>query len=434
MQVDIAKLQAENERLKKTVEDLWTINHLARIIGSTMPVKEVLDAVVAASLKAVGAEQGTISLLNEKEEQEDEGDAAFKTLIRKVDTSTPGSQFRLDEKLSDWMIKHRKPLVINHVNDDTALKGLSLVRQKIQSILSIPLLCKGKLIGVVNIFNKKGNEGFTKDDQRLLAIIASQSAQTIENARLYAEEKQLKRYEHELDLSRKIQHGLIPKTVPENDGIEVASYFQPAHKVGGDYFDYFELSENRLGIVMADVSGHGPAAALVMTMVKGIIHAMTVEFDSPDLILAEINSILDRIGPKDMFVTMVFMVIDSAQKKIQFSNAGHNPILHYDHRAERCAMVELMGPALSITSLSKYGLKEIALNTGDVILIYTDGVTEAFNPEGQMFQESRLSQAVQGSGQNTAESVIERVRLSLDEFTSEAPQSDDIAIIAVKAS
>lgn len=425
----VKKLENENTRLKKTVEDLWTINHLARIISSTMPVDQILDKVVSVSLKAVKAEQGTISLINEQENKQQD---AFKTLIRKVDTSTPRGKYRLDEELSGWMIKNRKPLMINDINKANILKGVHLLNQEIHSILSVPLMCKGKLIGVVNVFNKKEDGEFSKEDQRLLYIIASQSAQVIENARLYEEEKQLRRYEHELELARDIQEGLIPKALPETEQLEIASYFNPAHQVGGDYFDFFDLGNDQIGMVMADVSGHGASAALVMTMVKGILHAITHEYESPDQVLSEINSILNQIGPKEKFVTMMFLVFDLKKKQLRYSNAGHNPLLFYNCKSDTCEMVELRGTALGLSNLSEYKEKGISLGSGDLILIYTDGVTEAFNEQGEMFEASRLFQAVQDVATKQAGTVIEHVKSKVQAFINNAPQSDDMAMIAVK--
>jgi len=187
---NIQELEKENQHLKKTIEDLWTINQLARLISSTMPVDQILDEVVAASVKAIKAEQGTISLLANQKEKEETGDP-FKTMIRKGGASRQRGRYRLDDHLSGWMLTNRKPLTINDVKNDHTLKGLQLLNEEIQSILSVPLMCKGNLIGVLNIFNKKEAGGFSKDDQRLLSIIASQSAQIIENARLYEKEKDL---------------------------------------------------------------------------------------------------------------------------------------------------------------------------------------------------------------------------------------------------
>jgi len=420
-------LQKENTRLKKTVEDLSSINQLANIINSTMPVEKILNRVVEVSVKAIKAEQGTISLLDEKQAAD-----PFKTLIRKVDMTQPQAQFRLDDHLSGWMIANRRPLLINDLSADQTFRGYQPTNQNIRSLLSVPLLCKGKLIGVVNLFNKKEAGVFTEDDQRLFAIIASQSAQVIENARLYEEEKRLRKFEHELQMAREIQEALLPKTIPETTRLDIASYFNPATQVGGDYFDYFQLEENQIGMVMADVSGHGTSAALVMTMVKGIMHAITHNFQSPDSALSELNKIVNEIGPREKFVTMAFLVFDLKKNELRFSNAGHNPLLYYQKKEKRCDMIELRGPALGLSKLSVYQDKSLQLNSGDVVLIYTDGLTEAFNKKGEMFEESRLRDAVTAAASKKSAEVIEQVKSAILKFTDGAQQSDDMAMIAVR--
>jgi len=428
---NIQELEKENLHLKKTVEDLWTINQLARLISSTMPVDQILDKVVAVSVKGIKAEQGTISLLTAKKENEETGDP-FKTMIRKVDVSRLVGKYRLDDHLSGWMLSNRKPLTINDVKNDNILKGVQL-NEGIQSILSVPLMCKGNLIGVLNIFNKKDLGGFSNNDQRLLSIIASQSAQIIENARLYVEEKQLRRYENELEMARNIQEGLIPKEVPKTKKLDISSFFNPADEVGGDYFDYLDLRNDKIGIVMADVSGHGAAAALVMTMMKGIVHAITSDFESPEKALAEFNSILNQIGPKEKFVTMIFLVFDLKQMKLVYSSAGHPPLVFYNNKSKTCELVEFICPALGISSLSQYKQKQMTLSSGDLILVYTDGVTEAFNAEQEMFEETRLLKAVQEMAKQTSAKTIEHIKKKLKEFTKDASQSDDVAMIAIKA-
>lgn len=420
-------LQKENTRLKKTVEDLSSINQLANIINSTMPVEKILNRVVEMSVKAIKAEQGTISLLDEKQAAD-----PFKTLIRKVDMTQPQAQFRLDDHLSGWMIANRRPLLINDLSADQAFRGYQPTNQSIRSLLSVPLLCKGKLIGVVNLFNKKETGVFTEDDQRLFAIIASQSAQVIENARLYEEEKRLRKFEHELQMAREIQEGLLPKTIPETKRLDIASYFNPATQVGGDYFDYFQLDENQIGMVMADVSGHGTSAALVMTMVKGIMHAITHNFQSPDAVLTELNKIVNKIGPREKFVTMAFLVFDLKKNELRFSNAGHNPLLYYQKKEKSCDMIELRGPALGLSKLSVYQDKSFKLNSGDVVLIYTDGLTEAFNKKAEMFEESRLRDAVTAASSKRSADIVEQVKSAIFKFTDGAQQSDDMAMIAVK--
>jgi sigma-B regulation protein RsbU (phosphoserine phosphatase) len=424
----VEELQKENNRLRKTVEDLSAINQLANIINSTMPVEKILNRVVEVSVKAIKAEQGTISLLDEKQTTGD----PFKTLIRKVDMTQPQGQFRLDDHLSGWMVSNRRPLMINDLSNDQTFRGYQPANQSIRSLLSVPLLCKGKLIGVVNLFNKKDNREFTEDDQRLFAIIASQSAQVVENARLYEEEKRLRKFEHELQMAREIQERLLPKRTPEAKRLDIASYFNPATQVGGDYFDYFDLGEDRLGLVMADVSGHGTSAALVMTMVKGIMHAITLNYKSPEAVLKEMNAIVNQIGPREKFVTMTFLVFDLSASQVCFSNAGHNPIVFHQKKAKQCEMLELPGPALGLSKLSPYQQKVLDLTAGDLIMIYTDGITESFNKKGEMFEESRLLTAVAAASAKRSSEVIDHVKSEILKFTDGAQQSDDMAMIVAK--
>jgi sigma-B regulation protein RsbU (phosphoserine phosphatase) len=185
---------------------------------------------------------------------------------------------------------------------------------------------------------------------------------------------------------------------------------------------------------MADVSGHGASAALVMTMVKGIIHAIAHEFKSPDSLLKELNAIINQIGPREKFVTMTFLLFDMKASRLCFSNAGHNPLLFYNQQLRKCEMLPLRGPALGLSKLSVYQQKEVPLQSGDLILIYTDGVTEAFNEKGEMFEETRLLQAAEAAAAMSAAKIIDQVKNALLKFTNKAPQSDDMAMIAVKVS
>ncbi|MEK6572501.1 MAG: PP2C family protein-serine/threonine phosphatase, partial [Bacteroidota bacterium] len=243
---------------------------------------------------------------------------------------------------------------------------------------------------------------------------------------------QKKRMEQALAMAREMQISLLPKKVPETKSLEIHSYFNPADEVGGDYYDYFVLGEDRIGMVLADVSGHGPSAALVMTMVKGILHSITKKFESANQVLSEMNSILSGIIPVDMFVTMMFLVFDLKKKVLRYSSAGHNPLLYYDTSSRSCQMVALRAPALALSKLSQYQEKEIPLKDGDLFLIYTDGVTEAFNLQMEMFEETRLVQAVGEVATREAGNIIEHVRSKLQEFAGKAPQSDDVAMIAIK--
>jgi sigma-B regulation protein RsbU (phosphoserine phosphatase) len=282
------------------------------------------------------------------------------------------------------------------------------------------------------VTNKKTLEPFTSDDMRLLSIIAAQSGQFIRNSQLQQENLEKKRMEQSLAMARDIQLSLLPEKVPETKALEIYSYFKPTDEVGGDYYDYFVLGDDQIGVVIADVSGHGPSAALVMTMVKGILHSVTKKFESPSQVLSEMNVILNDIAPSDMFVTMMFLFFDLKNKMLRYSTAGHNPLLFYDRKVGTCSLLDLRGPALGLTRLSVFKEKEIPLESGNLLFIYTDGVNEAANEKMEMFEYSRLIQSVEEVSSKQAKEVIEHVKGKLHEFTGKAPQSDDVAMIAVR--
>jgi sigma-B regulation protein RsbU (phosphoserine phosphatase) len=423
----IQRLETEIERLKSAVQELTVLNEVAIAASSALEVGEMLDIIVEKSIKAVRAEQGSILLLTEQE------DSPLKTLIRQDDFSQSRyASYKVGANITGWVLKNEQPLKIDDLATDTRFVTTEQERKEIRSALCIPIRIRAQMLGILIITNKKTHTPFSDSDMRLLSIIAAQSGQLIRNSQLQEETIAKKRMEHELFMARNIQKGLLPTESLQNEHLEIASYFNAADEVSGDYYDYFDLGEGRIGIVMADVSGHGTSSALMMTMVKGILHSLAYDFESADRLLAKTNVILSQIMPKEMFVTVVFLVVDTASRKLCFSNAGHNPLLLYRSQNKSCEMVELRGPALGLTSLAKYTEKEIDLHTGDIFVLYTDGVTEAFNSKKEMFEETRLVQAVEKSAREGAFGIIASVRRDLQEFISDAAQSDDVAIIAVK--
>ena len=422
----IPKLEREVERLKSAVEELTVLNDLAIAASLSLEVDQMLDIIVEKSIKAVKAEQGSILLVTEQ------ADAPLKTLIRQQDERSRLLTYRVGTHITGWVLKHQQPLMIEDLSTDERFRPTEQEREEIRSVLCVPIRLKAKIIGILMVTNKKTFAPFNDNDLRLLSIIAAQSGELIRNSKLQQEALDKKRMEHELAMARRIQRNLIPEATPNTKGLDISSYFNPADEVGGDYYDYFPLGEGKLGIVLADVSGHGASSALIMTMAKGILHSIAHQFESTDQIITEMNKILNPIIPREMFVTIIFLVFDLNKKILRYSNGGHNPLLYYESKAGKCEMLELPGPALGLTELSVYKEREIPLLSGDLVLIYTDGVTEAFDSNGQMFEESRLVQSVQAVASNNADSIIEHVRNDLEEFTGAAAQSDDVAMIAMK--
>lgn len=423
----IARQEREIARLKSAVEELTVLNELAMATSRTLEVQETLDVIVEKAVKAVKAEQGSILLLT------DEPEAPLKTLIRQADRRSRILTYKVGTNITGWVLKHKQPLMVQDLANDRRFKTTEEERREIRSVLCVPILHRAELVGVLTMTNKNALEPFNDSDLRLLSIIAAQSGQLIRNAQLQEEALEKKRLEHELAMARKIQFSLLPMDTPKMAHLEVASYCTPADEVGGDYYDYFHLSEDRLGLLQADVSGHGASAAMVMTMLKGIVHAIAHQFEGADRVLTEVNKIITAIIPAEMFVTMVFLIVDLQNKRVRYSNAGHNPFVLYRSHTKSAEMVHLPGPALGLSSLAAYREETIPLQAGDALILYTDGVTEAFNPDGDMFEEARLLEAVSEVGEGGSSEMVEHIRGKVETFTGGAKQSDDIALIALKA-
>jgi sigma-B regulation protein RsbU (phosphoserine phosphatase) len=420
------QLEKEIQRLKTAVEELTVLNDLAVAASSSLEVDEMLDTILKKSIKALNAEQGSISLVTEQR------DKPFKTLIRYGNRTNHLPSYRVGDHITGWVLKQQRPLIIEKLAQDKRFQPSEQERKEIRSVLCVPIWCKAKIIGIIMLTNKKTGEPFNSDDLRLLSIIAPQSGQLIQNSRLQEEAIEKKRMEQELVLARRIQMGLLPNLEQLTSDLDISSYFNPAEEVGGDYYDYFPLGEGQIGIVIADVSGHGASAAMMMTMVKGVLHSITHEFSSADQALNDINSILTRIVPKEIFITMMFLVFDISKKVLRFSNAGHIPLLYYNSQSNSCQLVECRGCALNLTTEATFLVKEMAFKRDDLFFIYTDGVTEAVNETMEMFEETRLIREVEEIAKESAAGVIDHLKAKLNDFTGRRPQEDDILMLALK--
>lgn len=424
--LDIDKLLLENERLKKSVAELSMLNEFAQIISSTLSLEKVLDKVVAASLKAIDAEQGTINLL-----QSPGSSPPFQTLIRKADQTQPMDKYRLDLELSGWMIKNRQPLLINDFPQDKMF-GKAGGDQKIRSLLSVPLLCKGNLIGVVNLFNKKNDDGFTTDDQRLLSIIASQSAQVIENARLYEEEKQLHEYEQDLEMARGIQNNLLPKESPRIPGFDVAGKSYAAREVGGDYFDFIDLGDSRWSIAVGDVSGKGVPASLLMSNLQATLRNQALNNVSLVDCISKTNRFLFLNTEANQFATLFSGILDARDRTFSYVNAGHNYPLLLTNSGE---MLELQtgGMILGLLPDRPYQEESRKFQPGELLVIYSDGVTEAENELEEQFGENRLQEIIRQHQRLPADQLLNKIYNEVIKFSGPTRQNDDITLVIIKA-
>lgn len=420
----LQSLRDENQRLKRAVEELSVLNELARAVGASSNSEEIMQTIIRRSMRAVNAEQGVITLVAQQ------ADNPMKTLVRAMVSSSEHEQFHLTQALVGWMHLNKKPLLLNDPRNDERFRGVAW-DESIRSLLCVPMMIKSELKGVLTLSNKKEGNLFTEDDQRLLAIIAAQSAQVVENARLNEREKQLIKMQEELKLAAKIQAELLPKTSPQVAGYDIAGRSIPAQTIGGDYFDFITIDEQRLAICLGDVSGKGLTAAMLMANVQATLRGQSSVATSANECIQRANTLLFQSTSADKFVTLFYAVLDSANHQLRFCNAGHDhPFLFSD--APEPLRLKTGGIILAMLEDFPFVEETVSLAPNSLLVIASDGIAEAMNARSEQFGEPRLTAIVQDNRDRTSAEVIDAIIDAVKSHAGTAVQSDDMTLVVIK--
>ena len=421
----IARLEEENKRLRRAVDELSIINEVASAVTSTWSLHEIVNSIVQKCVKHLNVEQGAVLLFDKQEDS-----TALKTMVRRLDSNVATIPYRLGDQLSGWMLKNQAPLLIDDLAADERFRISEEVDSSIRSLMCVPLRLKARMIGVLTVFNKQSGEAFTESNQRLLTIIAAQSAQVIENARLYEEEKALQLMQQEMEMARSIQANLLPKAQPSIPGYDIAGMSVSAANVGGDYYDFLP-SEDRLVICLGDVSGKGMPASLLMANMQATIRGQNLVSSSASECMSRSNRLMFQSTDSAKFVTFFYAVLDIAGRTLEYSNAGHNPPILFsgDRDPQR---LETGGPVLGVLPDFPYEQAAVELNPGDLLLIFSDGFSEAMNLRLEEFGEDELVSLATANRNDSAADLIEKMSQAVVAHTGKAPQTDDMTIIAVR--
>lgn len=297
--------------------------------------------------------------------------------------------------------------------------------QGLQFHASVPVIASGQTLGIINVATEDW-QFLTATDLQLLSAVGAQVATALERARLFdVARSQQQRLERELKLAREIQDSLLPEVLPNIPGYSLAADWRSALEMAGDFFDIFRLPEDKWGIVVADVSDKGAAAAMYMAMTRSLIRASAANYASPAGALKDVNQQMIEHSTSDMFVTAFYAVLDPQEHTILYANAGQNPAL-----LQRAAGgIEELGPTGAVLGvLDELTLEDVGLELGpgDSLIIYTDGVTDALDAEGEDYGVTRLRQALTASPKGNATMMLDHHTGHLAAFTGDTPQFDDI--------
>jgi len=315
--------------------------------------------------------------------------------------------------------------------DSPALRAMRAADVKIV----VPLVSQGELIGLLNLGPRLSQQEYSADDRKLLSDLAAQTAPAVRVAQLVRQQQQeaqeRERIEQELRVARLIQQTLLPKALPETPGYKLAAHYQPAREVGGDFYDFVELDDGRLGLVVGDVTDKGVPAALVMATTRTMLRAAAGRFGSPGEVLERVNDVLYPDIPPNMFVTCLYAILDPETGRLHYANAGHD--LPYIKHEDGAKELRARGMPLGLMPGMSYEEKEVSLDPGDAVLFYSDGLVEAHDPQREMFGFPRLQGFV---GAHPGGATLVNFLLSeLGRFTGEDwEQEDDITLVTLQRS
>ena len=305
---------------------------------------------------------------------------------------------------------------------------------KTKALLAAPLVDGEECVGVIEFLNPIGRAAFTEQDEQMVEYFAGLVAAAL--VRIRANEAALERaaVQRDLDLARELQGGLLPKIFPtreEAPGIELFARLDPAKEVSGDLYDFFPMENGKMCFVVGDVSGKGIAAGIFMAVTRTLIRATAVAGRSPLEILTKVNAQLAKENQASLFVTMILGIVDTQTGRMVYGQGGHNPPIRVPLKGKP-TYEPPGGMPLGVFDDAKFGERELVLEKGETLLVYTDGVTEAMNLAKDLFGEDRLERAVEGGAVLSAEKLTERVVERVEEFVGEAERSDDITMLAIQ--
>jgi phosphoserine phosphatase RsbU/P len=404
--------------LKARLLELESLYDLGLSLGGQLDLGVLADEVLYRSISLTDARGGMLVLF---------GEDGLPMLSRDV-----GGELLPLDQVAGWKLPQGEA-VANNAASTTLTAGLA--PSGCEKCLAVAISVQGRRLGVLAVADKESREGgvldFTPTDARLLSLFANQAAGAIETARLHRDAIEREKIERELELAAAIQQEILPRSLPEVAGTELAAANLPTRQVGGDYFDLFPLSRGRLGFLVADVSGKGIPAALLVSTVHAAVHLQIDEAKTVAELIERIDRHLQRFSATRKFLTLFFGLLEPDSGLLRYVSAGHNPALiaRADGSVDR---VESTGVPIGMLPNATWREETLTLAHGELIAVYTDGLTEAGNEKDEEFGLERLTECVRKGARQPVQQLCDVVLSDVADFASGMPQYDDQTLLVVR--
>ncbi len=396
---------------------------------------------ISQSIQTEQNEESVYNILLESSVNSVFADAAWLE-IKGTNLESKLFSYKISEKEAHEITNHIKSQNIKGVLDQGSDKTRNLSRYlatlkggRFRSVLAFPILVKGESIGMLALL-KELPEGFTKEMTRIISTFANQAGISIENFRLMEEAFQTERYKEELKIAKNVQKSLLPQKLEQDAQYDITAFSQSADEVGGDYYDTLRVNDHQVALIIADVSGKGTTAAFHMSQMKGIFHSLAQQQLDPKEFMVRANMALKYCLERGSFISATYFVVDTLEKKIFYSRAGHCPVLYYSAKAQKTEYLKDKGTALGMIKTKDYcnfiETNEIPYASGDIMVLYTDGITEAKDKKGEEFDLVRLEKTVAEVTEKSSKEIQEHLIKRLYEYSETDQINDDYTTMIVK--
>ena len=416
---------AAHEKFEQKTDLLALISKVGVALLASVTLNETLEQIVTLVFESVPGDRCMIMM-------RDQDNPELKVAVARLrDRQGDVGEIRISRSVIDEVVNNGKSVLTSDAQSDPRFMGGTVVLQGVRSVLAVPLGVGANVFGIIYADSPIAEGRFTEDHLKVLTTLASVAAIRVENARLTEEQFERERLERELQVASEIQQRFQPASAPQVPGYELQGISFPCYEIGGDYYDFIHKRNGNLVVALGDVSGKGTAAALLMSSLHAAVHAQFDTHDSLAETISSINRYLVESIPANRFVTLFYADLNPTTGELAFLNAGHNPplIVHASGTMEQLAAG---GLPLGIMADADFREGRTTLNAGDVLVIYSDGVSEAVSPSGEEFGPTRLYEAVARNLEASAAGIRDRIESALTKFAQGTPAGDDITMVIVK--
>ncbi len=414
-------------KLRERLENLKECFRISGLINSSLKLDEVLENIMTTSRSILKADACSLMLVDERSDE-----LVFEVAQGPAADKIKGSmRIKRGQGIAGHVFDTGNAVLIEDAYSDPRFnKEFDRKTGYVtRTILCVPLKIKDRVIGVSQVINKLDGASFNAEDEETLSLLCANAAIAVENARLHQEILRRQQIEQDLAFASSIQLSFLPQEMPKFGGYSFDAFYQSAQEVGGDFYDFIALEENRIGILIGDVSGKGVASALFMARFTTDFHLTAILERDPEKVLSIMGNKVCSESCRGMFVTLLYMVLDRSTDELVYVNAGHLPPVLWNSSEDRYVSLSGSGgPPLGILSEQRYRSARVSLRAGDCILLSTDGLVEAKNEAGERFGWDRVEKAMR-SGSSDVQSARGRISEALADFVKECPQADDTTLV-----